>query len=172
VATLKSLLLSTKDYRKHVNPTNPFSITKVQPVPGAPSGQLIIQAEFDPLTDVKRYVHYTSIVFNGMSIINQRDEEHPFGIQVFKNYAVWSSKPSFDRTPVQVECTCSDYYYTWWAWNKEQFANMQDFPRYIRKGPKPEDGGLPYRNPDHIAGLCKHLISVSSHLAEKGFLLP
>jgi hypothetical protein len=67
-----------------------------------------------------------------------------------------------DLTPVQVRCTCSDFYWRFAAHNHKYGCLC---------GPEPE----PYEkktdrkpvNPDEIPGLCKHLLNVVAILQEQ-----
>lgn len=91
-------------------------------------------------------MHYnTNIVFYGV--------EDPY-----------TEPPELDKNPVRVSCSCPAYYYYFWYANKQAKAHSRGNLRpYIRKTPPPP-AGLPYKNPDKIPGLCKHLIAFSNYL--------
>jgi len=62
-----------------------------------------------------------------------------------------------NKINVQVECSCSDYYFRFAWWNYEHGCHYGRRPRpYV-----PVKGSnRPPVNPDHIPGMCKHLNSL------------
>lgn len=65
--------------------------------------------------------------------------------------------PSTRTEKAKVNCSCDALYYYFWWYNRQNDAHSgADYPRYQRKTPPPPDG-LPYKNPQKLPGMCKHL---------------
>lgn len=75
---------------------------------------------------------------------------------------VWM-KPITGNTEVRVRCSCSDYYYSFWAWNKKGHSHYgEDMPAYTSTGMRKP------RNPEHYMGMCKHLLECLNAMKVKG----
>jgi hypothetical protein len=77
-----------------------------------------------------------------------------------KNIFYYIEKPSVRSSPVVYRCTCKDWYFTWSysAWKKKAIFGAKAKP-YIRKT-SPPPKGYPYKNPNEIVGICKHVIHI------------
>lgn len=166
--TLNDLFQGTQKLRTNINDTNSFGVVQTAGSPNGLLGNTLgIEAKFNSLTDKTRAYYRTMIVFHGLSFTFTSDMEHQIRIEVFPGSFVWTSKPQVSKTDVSVRCTCADYYYTWWYYNKvEGGLAGSDFPRYKKvansnRGP---------RNPAKTAGVCKHILVLANHLASKGWL--
>ena len=77
----------------------------------------------------------------------------------------------YDKTPVQVRCTCMDFIHRWAYFNKKHKALYGGpFPKYKRKTPPPSKGGYPRVNPLGLPGICKHLYKLIDSLIRKGVI--
>lgn len=87
---------------------------------------------------------------------------------VFKESGqVGKDKPKASKNKVLVRCGCSSYYYYYWFWNKKNKAHEgQSLKPYSRKTPSGPNG-RPEVNPDHVPGLCKHLVFTIKELKRK-----
>lgn len=74
-------------------------------------------------------------------------------------------KPGSAKEKVNVNCGCDDYYFKYWWWNKKVKAHEGgNYAKYQRVTP---DSGRPEVNPDHIPGVCKHLLFLYRELKRK-----
>jgi hypothetical protein len=164
--TLQDLFQGTEQLRDKIRDTANFGVTQIF---GSPkTNNLGVEGKFNALTDKSRSFYKTMIVWSGLSIIFTEDAEHPLKIETFPGIFIYTSKPSITGTDVSVRCTCADYYYTWWYYNKSQGGLAgTDFPRYRRKVP---DSGRGPRNPAKVPGCCKHILVLANYMAEKGWL--
>jgi hypothetical protein len=71
-----------------------------------------------------------------------------------------------DLTKIRVSCSCRDFYFTFARWD---YYNNSLYGRnrkiYVRKTTT-----YPERNPDHIPGMCKHLINFLDVLANQNLI--
>jgi hypothetical protein len=67
-----------------------------------------------------------------------------------------------EATPVKVSCTCQDFYWRFAPWNDENgcLHGAPPEPYEKKTDRKPV-------NPDHIPGLCKHLLNAVAVLQER-----
>jgi len=162
--TLKQLLLATKNHRTKINATAAFLLRKTAPLPFA--NALAFQGRFAALTDKKRAYYDTTIIFHGVNYSQNKSMTFMLKADLLPGQAIYAERPSLNNTLAQVTCTCLDYYYTWWFYNDQQGSLAgEKFPAYTRKTTH-----YPERNPEHTAGLCKHLSRMTAELANKGFL--
>lgn len=114
--------------------------------------------------------HLTLLVFKDIDVENEKSPKMPIGFEVLPGRRLYTTRPSFSKTNVNVCCTCSDYFFTWWKWNREidAFAgvNMQKYQRITDPPPK----GRPYKNPAHKPGVCKHILSTVNKLSSTQWL--
>jgi hypothetical protein len=170
---LLELISHTSEVRgSKVHSTGKFKVTKLVPVPFTKS--LIIQAQFDPLTQPKKKFlwmggkHTAVIVFYGVDFQDKVDKEHPHKVKV----SVFSSKAmrllSMKLNDVKIRCDCKDFYFTWWYYtNKYNSLSGAPFKKYKRK-----TDYYPERNPKHVPGMCKHLITLIKYLIQIKILIP
>jgi len=78
------------------------------------------------------------------------------------------STANFNTTPVRVSCGCKAYYFYFEHWNVSAgcHARRERIP-YVRKTPPPPEG-RPYINPQHLPGMCKHLMALADVLMNSG----
>lgn len=124
--------------------------------------RLLFSAEY--AGDTEPGIHRPQIVFEGISFSKKKDTKHPIPFKGASGY-IYLAKPTI-RTRVRVRCNCSDYRFTWYFWNKNKDGHWgKDFPPYERKT---ED--RPERNPYHVPGIDKHIISLIGLLKGKNYL--
>lgn len=164
--TLQGLIDSTRTIRNKVNPTGPFILTKIAPVPVA--DVIALQARFRALTDSKtRRNHDASVVFHEVAFSDSRTNSQTKSIEISRNITKWYQPPSMSKNPVAVRCTCSDMYYMWWFWNNGEGAWAgPELDPYTRV-PGSTRGPV---NPEKASGLCKHLLRFLRYLVQNGFL--
>ena len=79
--------------------------------------------------------------------------------------------PDLAKNPVRVACSCPAYYFYFSYWNKMGGAHARRPLRgYVRKTPPPPEG-LPFKNPDHLPGACKHILAFANYLHEADYQL-
>lgn len=74
---------------------------------------------------------------------------------------------SLSRNPVQVRCTCMAYYFYFSWWNEKAGYHYGDPPPPYTPVANPKRI-VPPRNPEHIPGMCKHLLAFGRVLKDKG----
>lgn len=166
MATLRELIASREKLRNNVPNCKPCQIRKY--IPDPVHNAIAISAKFDSM---KGGGHYAVLmVFKELDIERERDELHPIGIEILPGQWGFFERPSASGTRVGVVCTCPDYYFTWWKWNKNNgaFASV-NMPAYQRTTPKPPVG-RPYKNPNQEMGVCKHIIAMGDKLLEGNWL--
>lgn len=109
--------------------------------------------------------HNVILAFSNVEI--KGADEAPDEAYLYKDYIPVEYKGEMyyvrritERTsPMQVRCTCMDYYQTWrWANFRARCHYGPLGAKYIRKTPPPSQGGRPYKNPQMIPGVCKHIM--------------
>lgn len=111
--------------------------------------------------------HVPMIQFNGLSISDKKDAKHTKRFRTKSGTYIWLARPTRARTKVEVRCTCSDYRFTYWIWNKKAGSHLgKDFPTYERK-----TDTYPERNALHTPGACKHILGLAKVLNLDEFLL-
>ena len=80
-------------------------------------------------------------------------------------------KPKLAENDVQCRCSCESFRFSFaYADRMERAMAGANFPVYHRKTPLPPMG-RPRRNPNHIPGVDKHLITAMDVLAREGLVL-
>jgi hypothetical protein len=70
-------------------------------------------------------------------------------------------KPITDDSDIRVHCSCTDYYFSFWMWNKKGNSHYgEDMKPYTPVG----GSNRPPKNPNHYMGMCKHLLRVLTEL--------
>lgn len=109
--------------------------------------------------------HNVILSFSNVEIRNEDDK--PEDVYLYKDYIPLDYKGekyyirriTESQCPLQVRCTCMDYYQTWrWANFKARCHYGPLGAKYIRKTPPPSQGGRPYKNPKLLPGVCKHIM--------------
>lgn len=90
----------------------------------------------------------------------------------YKGEKYYYEKPSIDRNPIRIRCSCGDWTY---RFEKEAYdAHILyggTYSRYHRKTPAPEQGGRPYANPLKVPGMCKHVYNSLTRSITEGWIL-
>jgi len=160
--TIKSLIASTMKVRKNINPYKKVELLAVTPVQR--TNQILVRGQARGTAEQRLYE--LLIMFSGASFSETKDKDHPLKISLGSGAYIYMAKLSGSNTKVQVRCTCKDYYFMWQWWNKQESALFGGkFPTYKRK-----TDNYPERNPDHVPGVCKHVIGLSEKLAQQGVL--
>ena len=90
----------------------------------------------------------------------EKDDAHPLRVVVEEGRTAWMQPISQTNNPVQVRCQCPDYRHTYAHWNKGQKVLAgRAFPHYERK-----TAHMLERNPNHVPGVCKHLVGLFERL--------
>lgn len=109
----------------------------------------------------------TQMFFEGIEYLDaEEDGTKPFGFTASDGQAYIIEAVNYNSDDVKVSCSCLDFYYRFSVWNNRDgslYGNPP--PPYVNK----TDGREPV-NPDKIAGLCKHLISLTDELRQERFL--
>lgn len=119
--------------------------------------------------------HYKCLMqFGNVHYQDNKDAKHPLKIEVFPGRWKFMTIPSSTRDWVKVSCSCPDYYWTWWYYNKTKaLAYAGDDPTLPqgRRADGSSYGTIPgSRNDAQTPGLCKHLYVMSEDLKKKGKL--
>ena len=89
----------------------------------------------------------------------------------YKGHTYYIEKPSLNRSTIRVRCSCKDFYFVFSYADYINRAILGPKPKaYKRKTPPPSQGGRPYKNPDKISGLCKHVFHLLQYLKAKGYI--
>jgi hypothetical protein len=68
-----------------------------------------------------------------------------------------------DSNLVQCYCSCEDYYFTWWYYNRKDNCHYgRPLREYVRKTKT-----YPERNRLHIPGMCKHCMALANHIKKE-----
>lgn len=112
-----------------------------------------------------KYASFDAIVFN-------KDTQRHYRTSIFFYNVVDTtvdSRPDLARNPVRVSCSCPAYYFYFSYWNKMGAAHARRPLRgYVRKTPPPPEG-LPYKNPMHLPGACKHILAFANYLNDADY---
>lgn len=172
MVTLNELIQARQEMRSGVPKANPCQLKKVF---GLPSMNVIaIYAHFQRMTDkgparIKdgsiNAPHTTLLMFKSLEFSDEQENDLPICFEILPGTFVYSERPSASSTRVAVNCTCSDYYFAWGVWNSREGAYAGvSLKTYKRVTPPPPEGH-PYKNPNQIPGLCKHIFYLAEKLA-------
>jgi len=124
--------------------------------------ELMITAQFRGESEPG--THEPRIVFQNISYSDSKSNRFPIPFKS-KNGYIYLSRPK-KASEVKVSCRCSDYRFTWYWYNKKEKIHWgQPFPKYERK-----TDDWPERNPLHVSGVCKHIISLMAMAQDKGVM--
>lgn len=161
VHTLATLISSTKKAREKMNQVKKVEILQIKPV--VQTNQLYVKAQAQGISLPKLY--QLTLVFSGITYSQTQTTKTPLTADLGHGNKVYLEQPTLSHK-VQARCSCHDYYFMWQYYNRQEKALFgKAFPKYIRK-----TDHLPERNPDHVPGLCKHLIVLVDKLAKAGLL--
>lgn len=145
------------------------SIIDIRQVPVPQSNQFTFHSK---AVGEKGVVHKQVINLYDVGFSDKKDRNHTIKIKFPNNLVKYMIRLRGDILPVQVRCSCLDYYFTWWWYNRDPnkvHAGARMRP-YVRKTlPPPE--GYPFRNVAHIPGFCKHLLGLVLKLIKMGLLV-
>ena len=138
-------------------------ITRQVPVPN--SKQFTIHGE---QVGEEGKLHIQTMSFYSVDYSDVPDKEHPLTVRTGKGETKGMELLSLSKNPIQVRCSCEDFYYTAWYYDKRHKVLLgPKMKPYVRKTPPPP-AGLPYRNPRKLPIFCKHILQLVNRLrAEK-----
>jgi hypothetical protein len=89
----------------------------------------------------------------------------------YKGETYYFEKPSIDKNPIRVRCSCPDFRFTWekQCWDAHILYGGT-YTRYQRKTPEPPIG-REHRNSANVPGLCKHVYSAITRSITEGWIL-
>jgi hypothetical protein len=88
-------------------------------------------------------------------------------IEAVDNHEYYVQPIQLNTTNVGVFCTCPDYQMRFAAYNMQNNCHIGPPPaRYVRK-----TENRPEVNPDHVPGMCKHLLKVTDQLRQDGIVI-
>lgn len=145
--------------QKRQHATGPIAITRMEYLPYAQNGVLQVNAEVrSDGTAYTPVVQFTQVQFEP----NDTPENVTFKGADDNDYHI--QPVQLPTTNVKVRCNCLDFYYRFAAWNAtDKSLYGPAFPPYQRKTTT-----RPEVNPDHVPGLCKHLIKVFQQTEQEG----
>lgn len=112
-------------------------------------------------------VHKQVIEFDGVEHGTKRDTVHKKLIKSTSGVRMWLKPVELSKNEVRVRCSCSDYYYTFWIFNKRHNAHQgANMPPYKPVGGK----SRPPRNELGVPGACKHILGLLVLMREKGWI--
>jgi hypothetical protein len=104
-------------------------------------------------------------MFSGIEFRDEMVENAEMKELEYKGEKFYFELPTL-QNECTVRCSCKDFYFTW-MWpdktHKVLFGNLGK--PYVRKTTT-----RPPRNPDHIAGMCKHIYQSQSYLRVEGYM--
>lgn len=159
--TIAQMLQSTQAMRAQQNPVGRVEYVSSRPL--IRNRQLIFKFETRAKTPgVTKYRE--TIIFHKVKFSETKTQETPLEIRLEGNNVVYSEIPGVRTHPVSVICSCMDFRFTWSWWLNRDKALVGSKPKpYTRKTPPPPLG-YPYRNPQELAGICKHTIACLNYL--------
>lgn len=190
-ATLDGLIRSRSKLRG--SKYNPVSMVGVRKVVANPmTNSFAVQARFNSLTDPEVPHYDTVIVFHLVQFVRKKDKDHPFEVQITNKDTLYMERPSKGQTICTVTCTCADYFWTWWFFNKNKerahaWGDLADPSEITGRTTRVTDGrpygsapgkiakdkGIdPRRNPKSVPGVCKHIYNLGMFLSNKGWMAP
>lgn len=114
-----------------------------------------------------------TIVFHKVEYADDQSKEFPLSVTTGRGLPpVFAKQFSAGKTPVSVRCGCKDFYYTWYYYDYKASALAGPKFRPYKRKTKPPPKGMPYRNPEKVPGLCKHIIGVFKLLQKQKILVP
>ena len=97
--------------------------------------------------------------------------DNTWSVQEYKGEKYYFEKPSLDKSPIRIRCSCDDFRY---RFEKECYeAGILyggTWKRYHRITPPPPEG-RPYANPLKIPGMCKHIYACITRSVTEGWVL-
>jgi hypothetical protein len=151
--TLDELLRGKSKLGHGTGDIRKVSIVKENPVVN--SKELIINA----LANGTSLYTLTMNIF-GCEYSDSKLPDYPLTVTLGQGVNKYMKQVPLKGTRVQVRCSCPDFYYTWSYWDHQTKTLAGPKPKtYIRKTTT-----YPERNPLHVAGVCKHLITLTEKL--------
>lgn len=159
-----SIKLSSSRLKPPESPTK--KLEKIVPFAGV--NTVLFQLSMRGVT--QKYVnHRINILFIGLDVSREPKDGY---IKVEDNTGVYYfNKPSLSNTISRNRCSCHDYFFTWGIWNFNNGALFGDKPRPYRRLTPPPPKGYPYRNPNKICGICKHVYNAMKYLQATGYVI-
>ena len=100
------------------------------------------------------------ITFYNVDFSLDKDGSHPLHVRPKLGEPFFMSPVSEGVNPVQIRCACPRFRFAFAHWDKQAKALLGPaFPTYIRKTQT-----RPEINPQHIPGVCKHILAFFDRL--------
>ena len=119
----------------------------------------------------------TVLVFHNIEFEENKSSKCPFKTTAL-GHVYYMTIPQLSKTMVRLSCTCADYYWTWWYYNKKYNAlSGVDLPHPTKvtglsvrqtDGKPYGSSGIGERNTAHKPGICKHINSLANELVAEG----
>ena len=166
--TLYNNAKDISDYRSHYRmPGDPYGLVEV--MPNLNNNTMCFVFDNTGITEPTN--HLTFIAFRNTHFITN-DEFESQGLSEDDHYSFsyegnlyWAKKHKMTNT-VKVNCSCSDFYFTFafYNWKTQTLFGKKPIP-YVRK-----TTSRPPRNPEHKPGICKHIYWNLIELYELGIM--
>lgn len=159
--TINQMMQSTQAMRAQQNPVGRVEYVGSKPL--IRNRQIIFKFETRAKTPgVSKYRQ--TIIFHKVAFSDVRTADTPLEIKLEGGSSVFAQMPEIRTHPVSVICSCADFRFTWSWWLNRDKALVGSRPKpYTRKTPPPPIG-YPYRNPEELPGICKHIIACFAYL--------
>lgn len=155
-ATLNQIYSGNETLGHQSGPERRVGILSTNPI--FKNKSLIIKAQ---ASGTKLY--QLTLILHGL---DYSDDRTPGSIPVHHVGDVKYMKPFSSSGRVQCRCSCDDFYYTYWYYDKQNKALVGPAMKpYIRK-----TTNRPERNPAHVPGMCKHLRTLVKKLSKEGII--
>lgn len=159
--TIKQLRLYTEELQKKQGLPRPVSILSTNPI--LHNKTLTIKAQAQ---GTKLYPMVLTLYNVDYSI--EKDGLHPLLVRPRFGESFYMSPASESENPVQVRCQCPFFRFAWAQWNlQEKALTGPAFTQYVRKTQTRAEV-----NPNHIPGVCKHLLGFFDRLNRDRILIP
>lgn len=175
--TISSLASKRRNLRSGPPPKPASNPKIVNREPNTVGNYWAVRATFVPSKQGGPKQYETVIVFYGIDFLENPTAKAPIKVRVLGRQYRYMTLPRLSQSPVKISCTCADYYWTWWYWNKKNNAlSGVDFPHpsTVTGSSKRKTDGRAYgskgpgeRNKKHTPGLCKHVAKLADTLVKK-----
>ena len=166
--TLYNNAKSISNYRHNYKlPADPYGLVDI--VPNFNNESITFIFDCTGLTENTN--HLTFICFRNTHFISDEEfQERELSEEDYYSFAYegdlyWAKKHKMTNT-VKVNCSCSDFYYTfgYYNWRTQTLFGKKPIPYQRKTTTRPE------RNPQHLPGLCKHIYWCLIELYELGIM--
>lgn len=110
------------------------------------------------------------MIFYNVDFSLEKDKSHPLLVRPLLGDSFFMQILSKSNNPVQLRCQCPFFRFAWSEENKATKAlSGPVFSAYIQKTSR---APRPSVNPQHLPGVCKHLVGLINKLESTGMLAP